>query len=72
MNKSVTEQIGVVNTILDALNKKDTLNAEDIKKINNTLTSSLKSIETAIADFNKKFIHTEERQIEIVKIKIQY
>ena len=48
---------------------KNTLTADEIKKINNSLTSALKSIETTMVDFNKKFIDTEELQNEILKLK---
>ena len=34
MNKLITNQIKVVNTTLESLNNKDTLTAEDIKRIN--------------------------------------
>ena len=39
------------------------------KRINNTLTTSLKNIETKMVDFNKNFIDTEELQSEIIKLK---
>ena len=60
MNKLITDQIKVVNTTLESLNNKDVLIAEDIKGIHNTLTTTLKDIETKMVDFNKKFIDTEE------------
>ena len=38
---------------LDTLNKKDALTDDKIKKINNSLVSALKSIESTLVDFNK-------------------
>ena len=52
------------------MNKKDTVSAEDIKKINDKLVSEIKSVETRMNDFNKMFIDTEELQSEITKLKI--
>ena len=69
MNKLIKDQIKVINTTLESLNNKDVLTAEDIKWINNTLTTSLKDIETKMADFNKMFIDTEKLQSEINKMK---
>ena len=66
MNKLITHHIKVVNTTLESLINKDVLTAEDIKGINNTLTTSLKDIETKMVDFNKKFIDTEELQSELL------
>ena len=69
MNMLRTDQIKNVNTTLESLNNKDVLTAEDIKWINNTLTTSLKDIETKMVDFNRKFIDTEEFQSELNKLK---
>ena len=69
MNKNITEQIKVVGNTLDALNKKDALTSEDIKKINNDLSTSLKDIGIKMDAFNKQVIDTEELQSEITKLK---
>ena len=53
MNKLITNQITVVTNTLDLLNKKDVVTDEGIKKINNTLTTSLQDIETKMVDFIK-------------------
>ena len=53
MNKFINEQIKVISASIDTLNKKDTLTDNEIQKINNSLVSALKSIETTINDFNK-------------------
>ena len=37
--------------------------------MNNSLVSALKSIESTMVDFNKKFIFNEELQSEILKLK---
>ena len=71
MNKFINDQVKVITTTSDILNKKHTLTDDEIKKINNSLVSALKSIETTMIDFNKKFIDTEELQSEILKLKIQ-
>ena len=47
------------------LNKKDTITADEIKKINNKLITELKNVETKMNEFNKMFIDTEELQSEI-------
>ena len=53
MNKLITNQITDVTNTLYSLNKKDVVTDEDIKRINNTITTSLKDIETKMVDFNK-------------------
>ena len=53
MNKLITNQITVVTNTLDLLNKKDVVTDEGIKKINNTLTTSLQDIETKMVDLIK-------------------
>ena len=51
------------------MNKKDTVTADEIKKINDKLITELKNVETKMNDFNKMFIDTEELQSEITKLK---
>ena len=51
------------------MNKKDTVTADEIKKINDKLVNELKSVETKMNDFNKIFIDTEELQSGITKLK---
>ena len=64
---SINNEIKAIRSTYDELNKKDTLTADEIKMINNSLTSALKCIETTTVDFNKTFIDIEELQSEILK-----
>ena len=68
MNKLKTDQIKVVNTTLESLNNnQDVLTAENIKGINNTLTTSLKDIETKMVDFNKSSQTLKNYKVKLLK-----
>ena len=51
------------------MNKKDTVTVDEIKNINDKLTTELKTVETKMNEFNKMFIDTEELQNEITKLR---
>lgn len=71
MNK--IKHIKVITDTLDSFKKKNACNNKRrYKKINNTLVSALKSVETTMNDFNKMFIETEDTGVLLYNRRQRY